>query len=320
MADNDFKYPIRVAAERSGVAVDTLRAWERRYDAVQPDRTETARRMYSEADIRRLRLLRELVGRGFGIGSVARLAEPDLLALLEGDRPGLIGDLEAAAAPSAGDDALERELALAQRALASMDARALRHVLTRAMLELGHDRVIERVVAPLCRSIGDQWADGSISVAHEHVASVALRSALGGMLDALYMSGSGPALIVATPAGERHEFGAMMAAAVALSSGWGASYLGADLPAADVALAANQLGAGVLLLSIVRTSADDGIDAELRSLRAALGPGAVILAGGAGAPAHRRTLETIQARIVPDFTTLRHVLSRHAASRMRWEA
>lgn len=316
MADNEFRYPIRVAAERSGVAVDTLRAWERRYDAVQPGRTDTARRMYSEADIRRLRLLRDLVARGFGIGSVARLHERDLLELLEGGRPGLGAPVETPAASGAGepDDGAARMLAQAHTALAGMDSRALRHLLTRAMLELGHERAVDAVIAPLCRSIGERWSDGSISVAHEHVASVALRSALGGMLDALYMAGSGPAVVVTTPAGERHEFGAMMAAAVALSAGWGASYLGPDLPAADVALAAGQLGAGVLLLSIVRTSADGAVDAELRRLRKAVGPGITILAGGAGAPTHRRALDAIEARVVPDFATLRRLLSRHTPS------
>lgn len=318
MVENEFKYPIRVAAERSGVAVDTLRAWERRYDAVQPGRTDTARRMYSESDIRRLRLLRELVGRGFGIGSVARLPEAELLSLLETGRPEPAVGIEALAAGGAPEEAISRELALAHGALAAMDARALRQLLTRAMLELGHDRVIEHVIAPLCRSIGDQWEGGAISVAHEHVASVALRSALGGMLDALYMTGRGPALIVTTPAGERHEFGAMMATAVALSAGWGASYLGADLPARDVATAANQLGAGVLLLSIVRTDEDDALDTELHRLRAALGPGTAILAGGAGAPSHRHALDAIHARIVPDFATLRQALSRHAAAGMPW--
>jgi DNA-binding transcriptional MerR regulator/methylmalonyl-CoA mutase cobalamin-binding subunit len=294
------RYPIRVAAQRSGITPDTLRAWERRYEAVTPTRTDADRRLYSDADIRRLRLLRELVAQGHGISGIAALPESELAGLLEG-----------APAASAAETA-SPELARARAALEALDATTLRQTVTRAMVELGPERVIEQLIAPLCRSIGHAWEDGTISVAHEHVASVALRNALSGMLDMLYVGGTGPTLVVATPAGERHEFGAMMAAAIALSAGWRTTYLGPDLPAADVAVAMQQLGADTVLLSVVRGHDPVVLEQELRVLRERVGPRVRIVAGGAGAAAIASSLQAAGVHVVHDLAALRRFLEQPA--------
>ena len=300
--DSTGRYPIRVAAQRSGITPDTLRAWERRYEAVTPTRTGADRRLYSDADIRRLRLLRELVAQGHGIGGIAALPEAELAGLLEG----------ASGTPSA--EAPSPERARARAALEALDATTLRQVATRAMVELGPERAIDQVIAPLCRSIGHAWEDGTISVAHEHVASVALRNALGGMLDMLYVGGTGPTLVVATPAGERHEFGAMMAAAIALTAGWGATYLGPDLPAPDIAVAMRQLGADTVLLSVVRGHDPAALEQELRVLRERVGPRVRIVAGGAGAASIASSLQAAGAQVVHDLAALRRLLEQHLAA------
>ena len=299
--DEMGRYPIRVAAQRSGITPDTLRAWERRYDAVTPTRTDADRRLYSDADIRRLRLLRELVAQGHGISGIAALPESELASLLEG----------AHAAPAA--EPPSPELVRARAALEALDAPTLRQTVTRAMVELGPERAIDQLIAPLCRGIGHAWQGGTISVAHEHVASVALRNALGGLLDMLYIGGTRPSLVVATPAGERHEFGAMMAAAIALSAGWGATYLGPDIPAPDIAGAMQQLGADTVLLSVVRGHDPAALEQELRILRERVGPRLRVVAGGAGASAVATSLQAAGAHVAHDLTALRRFLEQHLA-------
>src|SRR5512137_2682175 len=76
------RYPIRVVALLTGVPTDTLRAWERRYGAVEPGRDERGR-LYDDGHLRKLKLLRRLVERGHAIGRIARLGEPELERLLE---------------------------------------------------------------------------------------------------------------------------------------------------------------------------------------------------------------------------------------------
>ena len=74
-------YPIRAVARMTGLSVDTLRAWERRYEAVVPTRDDRGR-IYSDADVDRLRQLAVLVDRGHAIGAVANLPAGELQRLM----------------------------------------------------------------------------------------------------------------------------------------------------------------------------------------------------------------------------------------------
>ena len=86
MNDSTPRHPIRVVAQRTGLTPATLRAWERRYDVVSPGRSEGGQRLYSDRDVARLALLRELTAVGRSISMVAALPDNDAIALLEEDR------------------------------------------------------------------------------------------------------------------------------------------------------------------------------------------------------------------------------------------
>lgn len=296
------RYAIRIAAQRSGITPDTLRAWERRYGAVTPARSGTARRLYSDADIERLRVLRTLVDRGHSIGYVAGLGPAEIASLLESPEHPM-----PPRAPHLGP-AAARALESAERALAELDAPALRRVLQRAMMDMDTDGVIEQVMAPLCRSVGKQWQEGTICTAHEHVASAAIRDALGNMLDVLRVRSAERRLVAATPAGERHEFGALMAAAVASSAGYSVTYLGPDLPAQDIATAASRVAAHAVLLSVVRGMDQAEVNREVRAVRDALDGAVPIILGGSGAREAARDGTVPDAMIVEDFAQLRAAL------------
>lgn len=298
------RYAIRIAAQRSGITPDTLRAWERRHHVVDPARSGTARRLYSDADIERLRLLREVVDRGHSIGSVAALPRDELLAMLGDEARGF--DARGLTASTAAEATALRD---AERAMRALDATELRRVLRRAIMNLEPDRLIFSVLAPLCRVIGDRWADGSICTAHEHLASVAVRDALFVVRDELQHGSGGPMALVATLAGERHELGAMMAAATAASAGWSVTYLGPDLPARDIASAALELRVPVVMLSVVRRDggprAAAAVGRELRELRRSIGDRVSIVVGGAGAAEISPALIEAQAEHIDDLRALR---------------
>lgn len=301
------RYPIRVAAHRSGITPDTLRAWERRHGAVQPGRTDTDRRLYSDADIDRLRLLRHLVAAGHSISGIAGLSDAELHALQDRDA--------GAALISRADEAAELLRARPHPAVAraivatrALDHARLRRTLLRAMVELGPVPFTERVLRPLCESVGDLWAEDSITAAHEHLASVAILGALHGAFAALGEETDGPRAVLTTPAGERHEIGALMAAIAAAAAGWRVLYLGPDLPAADIGTVAHQVHADAVLLSIVAQHGRP-MDQELRRIRDAVGGDRPIIVGGAGASYHGTTLAAIGARVLDDVAKLRPVLA-----------
>lgn len=79
------RHPIKVASSRTGLPASVLRTWERRYGAVEPKRTETGRRSYSDEEIRRLSLIRQAVDGGRAVGEVATIPTEELERLVQGD-------------------------------------------------------------------------------------------------------------------------------------------------------------------------------------------------------------------------------------------
>ena len=297
---NDAHHAIRVVVRRTGLSAHVIRIWEKRYGAVKPARTGTNRRLYSEEQIERLSLLRELAGAGHSIGQVAKLPARKLkvLAAEAGVRVGM-GSSSGRGA-QASNSYLEECIA----AVRNLDSRALDEVLTRAEPELGAQGLLQRVIAPLAQTIGDLWRDGSLTAAHEHFAGAVIRIFLGHSARPFAGSESAPGLVVATPTGQLHELGALLAGAAAANLGWRVTYLGASLPAAEIAGVARQHRARAVALSLVYPEDDPALGGELARLRALLPAEAVVLAGGRAAPAYRASLEKVGALLMEDLEQL----------------
>jgi hypothetical protein len=122
-----------------------------------------------------------------------------------------------------------------------------------ALFVLGGARFVDEVAAPLLVRVGQAWVDGALTVAHEHAVSAVLRRVLDELGRGLDVPADAPVIVVATPSGDRHEFGALLAAATAAAAGWRVVYLGSDLPAADIARAARQAGSALVGVSVGRS-------------------------------------------------------------------
>lgn len=77
--DSEQSYRIGSVARLTGINPDTLRMWERRYGVVDPMRTPGGGRLYTGADVERLKLIKQLVDGGDAIGSIANLDTAVLL-------------------------------------------------------------------------------------------------------------------------------------------------------------------------------------------------------------------------------------------------
>ncbi|HET7232205.1 MAG TPA: MerR family transcriptional regulator [Longimicrobium sp.] len=307
------RHPIRVVSERTGLSPDVLRAWEKRYGAVAPPRREGAgQRLYSDADVARLRLLRRVTAAGRSIGQVAALGDDDLARLAREDDAQRAAVASPALPPRDGNAAaahLERALA----AVRELDGGTVETVLRRALVVLGADAFIDDVAAPLLRRVGDAWEAGALGVAHEHLASAVLRRVLGIVSDAGATASTAHTIVVATPAGQVHELGAMLAAASATAAGWRVVYLGADLPAPEIAATAAGTRAVAVAVSAVLPADPAALADELRALRRELPPGVELIAGGEGARAMAGVLDDAGIRFLPDFAEFRRALTRLAA-------
>lgn len=272
------RHPIRVVAHRTGLTPAAIRAWERRYHAIEPARSDGGQRLYSDDDIDRLNTLRALTDMGRSISSVASLPPEAAEDLLSEDLKASAGG-EGASETASGEDWVDD----AYTHMAAMDTEALERTLWRAFLALGAKAFLDQVAAPLLSRVGAAWKAGRVSPAQEHLGSGVLERVLTWMNDPSKAVQSGPHLVVATLPGERHALGARLAAAAAQVEGWRTTYLGADLPVEEIASAVRRVGAKTVAISAVQTDRSDETRASLVTLRGLLEPDVTIMVGGAGA-------------------------------------
>jgi DNA-binding transcriptional MerR regulator len=256
------RYPINVAARLTGVGIDTLRAWERRHQAITPTR-DARGRMYTSADVERIRLLREAVANGHPIGRIARLDEPALQGLTGAPTRPSERNTETEDWPIAVQEMVD---AVARFDLSTLDA-----LLRKAAALSRPPALLGELIVPALRAAGEAWRAGRLGLAHERLLSSVIRDVLGSLMRLHARSEVAERLIFATPAGERHEFGALGAALMAASGGLGSVYLGSDLPAADLVDIASTIGADVVALGVTgsdgsRSSLAREVDTIARSL------------------------------------------------------
>lgn len=296
------RHPIRVVAHRTGLTPATIRAWERRYDAVKPARSDGGQRLYSDLDIDRLNTLRALTDIGRSISSVAALPREAAEALLAEDREAVPGRDGAPPPESEGawvDDAY--------RHITDMDAGALERTLWRSFLALGAKQFLVQVAAPLLSRVGRAWAAGAVSPAQEHFGSSVLERVLTWIDDPSRSNQDGPTVLIGTLPGEQHALGARLAAAAASLEGWHTVYLGPGLPVDEIAGAARNVGAEAVAISAVQTHDIPGTAKHLTELRGLLGPETALIVGGGAArllsrdrlPAGVRVFDSLDAFALP---------------------
>jgi DNA-binding transcriptional MerR regulator len=286
-------YPIRAVARMTGLSLDTLRAWERRYQAVTPLRGDRGR-LYDDRDVARLKQLARLVGDGHAIGSIAQLP-PAALARLQ---------QRAAAAAVAPPPAVDLEPLM--RALRQYDVTVVESTLSRHATLLPPPQLILSVILPMMRDTGARWQAGTVRPAQEHLVSAAVRSVLGGLLRTMAAGRRREPMVFATLPGERHELGLLSAAVLAAHAGRHVTYLGGDVPAADLVHAVNTMQASTLVVAATMNNATSV--REVRALRR-LRSEAAVWAGGPDRARVRRELGT-RARMIETLEEFAGLLGR----------
>ena len=290
-------YPIRAVAQMTGLSLDTLRAWERRYGVVTPQRDERGR-VYDDRDVERLKRLAHLVDHGHAIGALAALSSAALDQLVDNAAPVARGHTPAVV-----------DLAPLVRAMKLYDLAVIESVLNRHAVLLPPDTLIFGVVLPVLRETGARWEAGTIRPAQEHLVSAIIRSVLGGMLRTMPRPADGKPLVFTTLTGERHELGLLCGAVLAAHAGRAVTYLGPDLPAADVVHAVTARHASTLVVSA--TVADASTVREIRGLRR-LDPDVSLWVGGPGRARLRRELGT-RARVIETLEQFAGLVDRRRA-------
>ncbi|MHA7127015.1 MerR family transcriptional regulator [Janibacter indicus] len=236
-------YTIKRAAELTGVPAATLRAWERRYDVVEPQRTEAGYRLYDDETLARLRTMAELVADGWtasnaaaeagrrhsgtGSPSPAPSPTPGPPAPSRADGPHFEAPpSHLSTPPSSGDEATRRLL----DAAAAMDPAGVAAVLDERFATGSFEAVVDDWLMPALVELGEAWADGRLTVAGEHLVAHTVLRRLAAAFDAAASRVGGPRVVVGLPAGAHHELGVFAFAVALRRLGVDVVYLGADLP------------------------------------------------------------------------------------------
>jgi DNA-binding transcriptional MerR regulator/methylmalonyl-CoA mutase cobalamin-binding subunit len=274
---------------RTGFSMEVLRAWERRYGFPTPiRRTGSNRRLYSQEDVERLVAIRHAIDHGYRIGDVLTksIAELSQLAAPGGGGP------RRDAAHNDGE-ASATDVARLVDLLARDELTQLEDALRQAAL--GPKRFVVDLAHPFATAVGQAWADGKISVRHEHVATEALITRLRHMLAAYQDMTARPLVLLATLPGEQHTLALQMVALYLCVCGAKPRLLGGPTPVADIMDAAGMLGANVVGLTVTPTSDRTEARRALRMLSKKLGPGVPIWVGGSGADALDLPIENARA-------------------------
>jgi DNA-binding transcriptional MerR regulator/methylmalonyl-CoA mutase cobalamin-binding subunit len=212
--EEQSRWRIKEFAGIVGVPEATLRAWERRYELLRPERTAGGFRLYSQADERRIRSMQAHMARGIAAAEAAGLALSESAV-----------DVAPPQRPAALVDAL-------LEAAEAFDATRF-DVMLDAAFALGHVTAIRDVVLPVLGEIGQRWERAQITVGHEHFASHLVERRLLALASG-WEAGRGPRALLACPSGERHTLGLVCFGLVLAERGWRISYLGADTPVGQI--------------------------------------------------------------------------------------
>ncbi len=227
---------IRIGAvsEQTGVSVDVLRSWERRYGLLTPQRTAGGFRLYSDADAARIRTMIALISVGIPAGEAAR----QVLASGEG-----------VPISSAGRDEtpLQEVCAALHDAFRSFDDLALEAAIDLVLSRLDLDTAIRDVFLPALQTLGDDWQAGLVSVAQEHFSVNVFRGRLMGLARG-WDRGFGPRALLACPPAEYHDVSLILFGLALRRRGWRVTLLGADTPIGEVVRVRTSLAPQITVL------------------------------------------------------------------------
>jgi len=287
-------YEIHEVAELTGLAAARLRVWERRYEVVRPRRQPNGYRAYTADQVALLRAFARLIEAGERIGDLAGRPREDVLARAEARA--LHGSPQAALLD----------------ALRGFDRERLEGLVAQQLALHGLRGFATDVVLPLAQLVGDLWALGKVPIAAEHLASEVVLHALKGGIHT--SRGSGPLVVGAGLAGERHEWGFLATLAILHENGWRIQYLGADLPVQEVLEAAWTPAPRAVALSgsapgVIRSNLP-----VLATLPGRLPPRTIAAIGGGGTEHYARVLRSYGFRVGLDAFRPLSTTAAHAVS------
>lgn len=303
------KYPIQVVSKLSGIGVHTLRAWEKRYHLVNPKRNESGRRLYSDEDVEKLRLLSDLCSLGNNIGSMADKSIADLQALLK--KLGKKEGLDSAIMEEVREVDIQASLKSLMMALEFYKLDVISHEIKKIILTLTPKDFVYKILIPLLQDVGLRVDRGDFSIAQEHALSSILKFHIGHMIYQSYQQRKKKQslIVLTTPEGELHEFGVLMASLLCCHYGVNFYYLGPSLPVDALFDAMKSLEADVAILgTTIVTGKSNNLDSYITKAMKRMGKNMSLWIGGAGEFDLEQFIRNKKFKYIPSLNYLENLI------------
>jgi methanogenic corrinoid protein MtbC1 len=217
-----------------GIAKDRLRVWERRYGFPAPLRNSGGDRLYPAEQVAKLKLVKRLLDAGHAPRNLLSLDTAELADLLASKRGAWHGDAE---------------IHKAIEMLRDGELRSFESWIRSTLAREGMERFVLGTGRALVDAVGDAWEADTIAIWHEHVFTATYSAMLGAALVNVAI-GDGPRVVLATPSGERHGLGLLMARALFTVRGAACLSLGEDIPNSEIVASAQRYDADIVALSL----------------------------------------------------------------------
>lgn len=214
------KYSIKDLERFSGIKAHTLRIWEKRYNLLEPKRTDTNIRYYSDEDLKKLLNVSLLCNSGEKISKIAVLTNEEMC--------------EAVRALEDGELLTEKKIDDFIRAMLDLDEQAFNQTFDELIEEIGFQQTLLEVVFPFLRKVGILWLSDDIQPTHEHFTSNLIRNKMIAAIHALPFVEEGRKGVLFLPEGEFHELGLVLFNFILRKHGVKTYYLGQSTPIAEV--------------------------------------------------------------------------------------
>jgi DNA-binding transcriptional MerR regulator len=261
----DGLYPIRTVSALTGVNPVTLRAWERRYGLIQPQRTPKGHRLYSEDDVAQIRQVLRLLDQGIPISQARHRLES--------------GPLPAPLASAPGEDPWAADRGNMLGAIARFDAGALEGTYNDALSLYPVGLVDRLLITPLLADLRQRRETQPVAAAEAHFFHAFLRNKLGARFHHQSALAHGPRIMAADLPGEQNEIELLLFALGAVTHGYRVVLLGANMPLEPLPLALERSQCKALVLFGSLTPSPALISTHLKALAAAT-PVPVLVGGG----------------------------------------
>ncbi|MFD1000852.1 MerR family transcriptional regulator [Ohtaekwangia kribbensis] len=232
------KYSIKELEKLSGIKAHTIRIWEKRHKIIQPSRTTTNIRFYSDDDLKKIINVSLLNNNGIKISHIADMSMAEMNRKV----------LEISEVKSDTSVYIDQLIL----AMIDMEEEAFEKVLSTIILRYGFERTVTEIIYPFLEKIGILWQAKHITPAHEHFMSNLIRQKIIVAIDGLQIpSKAARKVVLFLPEGEMHELGLLFNHYLARMLGYRTYYLGQNVPHEDLVSVIQTHHPEILITSLI---------------------------------------------------------------------